>query len=318
MIIIVSSYSYRTDTVTYMAGGDQWYVTFQSEGENQRMKIDGNCNQKKTHRSVTDQLRIPLVIKQLVFWSFILISLTGENGRAGDDFRGVELPHIDGIIEQMRPKVAPVDGVEDPVLGYLIALLEADVLDTLSGVDILRNSEQQNRKSIIPIQSLTIMGRNVGADSTRRHVFGRFSRKIRIPSPYSLLGYHPGDLVLSQEIRLTEKYFGNFTIWERKKRKRIDIDDCTVWFITGGSVRVDVDGWIDFMFGGKLDDSDVNSLALFTYDGKRFASAMGYNESGKGRTGVLDLSTNEFVFPLGWRYKAIGRFLRRKAELMVE
>ena len=280
------------------------------------MRIDRPYDQEDSKITVKNHWRKPRLFELLFFWCFPLVWLFSINVQADDGFRDKESPNIDDIIEHIRPKVAPVDDVEDPVLGYLIALLEADIIDTLSGREILRNAEQHSRKSIIPIQNLMVLGRHAHALDDRKRVFGTFRREIRIPSPYALLGYHPGDIVLSQMIMLEEKYFGNFTIWERKRRQRIDIDDCTVWFITGGSVRVDVDGWIDFLFGGKLDDSDVNSLALFTYNGKRFASAMGYNEAGKGRTGVLDLSTNEFIFPLSWKYKAIGRFLRGKAELL--
>lgn len=235
-----------------------------------------------------------------------------------DGFKRAEYPDIDEAIRHIKPMVAPVDDVEDPVLGYLIALLEADIFDTLSGPDILRNAEQHNRKTNIPIQNLIVLGRYGNKGSDIRHVFGRFLGEIRIPSPYSLLGYHPGDLVLSENISLDEKHIGDMTVWERRRRERIDIIDCSVWFISTGTIRVDIDGWIDFLFGGKLDDSKINSLALFTYKDKRYAAAMGYNDSGKGRTGVLDLSANEFIFPLDWQYKAIGRFLRGKAEMLFE
>ncbi len=227
-------------------------------------------------------------------------------------------PSLEQILEDVSLSVVPVDDVSDPVLAYLVALLEADVLDSLTGAEIRRGAHRLDDASVLPIHLLDSMVRAEGTCMGERFVSGRFSGQRRIPSPYSILGYHPGAAVMSPHLVLMEWKLGDLRIRERRHRELLDLDDCYLWAITEGTVTMDVDAWLDKLLGGKIDDTKVTSLALFRFRGTRYATAMGHNENGKGRTGVMDLTSDEFLFPISWEFKTIGKHLRRRADLKLQ
>jgi hypothetical protein len=168
-------------------------------------------------------------------------------------------------------------------------------------------------KSLIPLAYLRLIGHGP-ADSTNRIATTiELIKEQSIPAPYSLLGYHPGSVILPERVVLREWWIGDLTIRERKRKKLIHLKDCYLWAVESGTVSVDIDAWVDALLGGSVDDITVHSLALFRLEGLPYAMAMGFNRDGEGRSGALDLRTNELVFPTPWQLKAAGKFLRRRA-----
>jgi hypothetical protein len=139
------------------------------------------------------------------------------------------------------------------------------------------------------------------------------TKEQAIPAPYSLLGYHPGSVVVPRRVVLVEWRIGNLTIQEKRRKKLVKLKEVSLWAVESGTVMVDIDAWVDALLGGGVDDMTVRSLAFFRFDGCPYAMAMGFNRDGEGRSGALDLRKNELVFPTPWELKAAGKFLRRTA-----
>ena len=159
----------------------------------------------------------------------------------------------------------------DPVLAYLVALLEGDVYDTLSTDELSRKTHSVDGISLIPVDFLESMSRGEGAEGTDARVTVSLSRRTRVPAPYSLLGYHPGSVIIPKHVVLLEWKRGEVTIRERRRRKLIHLHDCFLWAVERGRVAVDIDAFVDRLLGGRVDDIEVNSLALFSLDGVRYA-----------------------------------------------
>lgn len=288
------------------------------------LEESGNLGNRRNEKSEREEMREYLIaemgrilkVKSMVY--VLAIVWCGASLSQEAPQLRVKNPSLEQILEDVSLSVVPVDDVSDPVLAYLVALLEADVLDSLTGDEIRRGAHRLDDASVLPIRLLDSMVRAEGTRMGERFVSGRFSGKRRIPSPYSILGYHPGAVVMSPHLALVEWTLGNLRIRERRHRELLDLDDCYLWAIIEGTVTMDVDAWLDKLLGGKIDDTRVTSLALFKFRGTRYVTAMGYNENGKGRTGVMNLTSDEFLFPISWEFKTIGKHLRKKAELKLQ
>lgn len=210
-------------------------------------------------------------------------------------------------------RVEPASDVLDPVLSFLVGLLRDDILDTLEGDEIRRVTTRSKRSTLIPLKLLDRMGRGEGLMPDTRVVSFWLARDGEVPAPYSLLGYHPGSVLIDRRVELMEWYVGRVVITEGSKGS-FALDSCYVWAVHEGRVGIDIDAFIDRLLGGAVDDMTVNSLALFTLKGVRYAMAMGYNRKGQGRSGALNLRKDEIEFPSAWQLRSAGKLLRRKAE----
>lgn len=206
--------------------------------------------------------------------------------------------------------------VRDPALAFLVGLLKDDVLDTLRGEDILRNARRPGASSVIPVKLLERMGRGASQGGAERVVTLWLKRDSKVPAPYSLLGYHPGSVLVPRLVVLHEWRCGHVVISERGKGS-FALEDCYLWAVEEGVISIDIDAVVDRVLGGAVDDMTVRSLALFMFNGVRYAMAMGYNKNGQGRSGALNLVKNELEFPSPWQLRSAGKLLRRKAEDLV-
>jgi hypothetical protein len=182
--------------------------------------------------------------------------------------------------------------VKDPVFAYLVGLVDMNVYgrierDALEGVV----GHSQN-KSRLPYHVLTFLTRE---PEPSRTVTAAFEKPLRVPIPYEILTYNPGSLRATQEVILREYTLGDFLFEEGGREERIS--DVHLFGVLEGTILVDVDGWLDRLVGGKLDDTRVTGLALFHYKGERFGLAMGYNDDWKGRSGLLSLREDKIRFP---------------------
>ena len=78
----------------------------------------------------------------------------------------------------------------------------------------------------------------------------------------------------------------------------------------------DVDGWLDFVLGGALDDTEVRGLAVFGWKGRLYAIAVGFNREGRPRSGAFDFAEDKVLFPVPPELRAAARALRAQLGLL--
>ncbi|MCK4305946.1 MAG: hypothetical protein KAY24_17035 [Candidatus Eisenbacteria sp.] len=202
--------------------------------------------------------------------------------------------------------------VTDPLLAFFVGLLDQELYGAITDTHMTRAVEQSRRKSRIPYEVILEVRRGPGL----RHKSGwlkiRFTEPLKAPVPYSILGYHPGSVVSSQDVTFEE--------WQADKvfvpnpydegPDTFELTNLTLWGVIEGEILIDIDGWVDAFLGGKLDDTHIVALALFHFGGEQLAMSMGFSNEGRGRSGALDIKTDKIHFPSSNALKAIGRYLR--------
>jgi len=228
-------------------------------------------------------------------------------------------PHIaealSGVPAYQLPDSLPLaDDVADGVFALIFGILERDVEAVITGPQLQEMLQRTGRESSVPPELITLVERAHDLRGPQVWVRALFTEALRVAVPYSILGYHPGRLASSQSIIALEWRYSRLTLPDPRHARAapLELTDVTLWGVVSGEILIDIDGWLDFLLGSKLDDTRVVGLADFRLGGKRFGMALGYNREGEPRSGALDLAENEIRFPSPPEIKAVARHLRAR------
>jgi hypothetical protein len=222
-----------------------------------------------------------------------------------------------GSTEPVAPEsVLPAPGVSDPVFAYLVGLIDADIHGTVDERVLAGAVRRAGTSSHLPYRELETLSRMPIEGFQKSTVTATFDSPLRLPIPYSILGYHPGSVRGTREVILREYDLGSFSfhVGNRPDRELIRLTDVRLFGLLEGEMRIDIHGWIDRLFGGRLDDTRITGLVLFGYHGERWGMAVGYNREWKGRSGVLSLLENKIRFPNPKEMSTAAWRLRRVLE----
>jgi hypothetical protein len=212
--------------------------------------------------------------------------------------------------------VTPASSVDDPIFAYLVGLVDGDLYGSVDAEALEEAVGRSGKDSRLPYQSLERLTRIKGPGRFDNRIHAIFREPLRLPVPYRILGYSPGTLTGSQTISFREYPLGNFSFHhgKGKERKRSTMTEVRLFGVLDGQLVIDIDGWVDRLAGGKLDDTRVTGLVLFWHGGDRWGMAVGYNRDWKGRSGVLNLRENKIRFPSPPGMKTAARKLRQILE----
>ncbi len=204
------------------------------------------------------------------------------------------------------------EDVSDGVFGYMIGLFDDNLYGVVTGAHIVRVLDILHRPSRVPTEVIESFTRARGDSPQESWVEVRFAGPLKVPVPYDILGYHPGSLASTPTVIVREWRVGHLSIpfAGPPEPTTLMVDDLALWGVVSGDVEIDIDGWIDALLGSRLDDTRIVGLAVFRFQGVRYAMALGYNPEGEPRSGSLDLRRDEIKFPASEELKAIARNLR--------
>jgi len=213
--------------------------------------------------------------------------------------------------------LAPLPGVRDPVFEILLAFNLDWPAGHLSGGELIRRVDESGRTSPIPYRGVVWQRRVPLADSSGTSVETVFDRPIDLPVPYEVLGYHPGSFRTSGRFVFREKRLGDLVLPDDRTKAAtplapVSVEEMHLFTLTEGSLDIDIDGWLDKLAGGNLDDTSIQAMAVFVRDGKRYGLALGRNPDGEGRSGVFDFGTEKVLYPTPEDFKIVARYLRRQ------
>ena len=111
----------------------------------------------------------------------------------------------------------------------------------------------------------------------------------------SILGWRPVSIMGSQRIVGAERHMDapEGATYRPLTRER-GINDVVVFELVDSSMRVDIVDWVDHLLGPLVDDIEVVVIAVARRGSTWYGIMGGVNDSMTPRTGVYNLTTNEF------------------------
>jgi hypothetical protein len=202
----------------------------------------------------------------------------------------------------------PEDVVKDRFYSYLIGLIQADTCGVLYATDLENVLGDYEGKTSIPFRTIKDIRRGCSR-SNPKEISISFHEMLKTPVPYSILGYHPGSVTASPELKFFEWGISSKTL-RYSREEAIELSEIYVFGICDGWAVVDIDTWLDAILGGLLDDTRIVVMALFKYEGDWHGLAAGYDPSGDGRSGIFNFSQNKILFPTPRNLQMLGPYFR--------
>lgn len=165
--------------------------------------------------------------------------------------------------------------IRDPFFQFCIEIIENDSTGVWTRADLEAYVAASGRPTSLPLERVVSLERLAVPDSLRRHrrfavADRRFELELdadlELPLPFSILGYHPGDLHVSRRVTMTEWDFGDHGLRLDEGRDGkpygLGAEGLTALTVDAGWVVLDVDGWLDKMLGRKLDDTWIELFVV--------------------------------------------------------
>ena len=203
----------------------------------------------------------------------------------------------------------PETVVSDRFYSYLIGLIDANICGVVDDRQISKVLRDYKGRTSIPFEEIKEIKRECVSGSTVRDVSITFKRNLRTPVPYSILGYHPGSVTANRKVSFLEWYIPSKKII-LSLTESIELSQVFVFGVYEGWAIVDIDAWIEKLFGGLLDDTRIVVIVLFKYKDEWHGLAAGYDRSGNGRSGIFNFRTNKILFPTPRELQALAPYFR--------
>ena len=193
----------------------------------------------------------------------------------------------------------------EPFFAQILSWSSGDSLGTWDGSKVAEFAEAAGRPSRFPIEKLLTFSRLRPTPEDEKAWPGvnivavwdvQLSGPQDPPMPYSIFGYHPGTLRVSERLRLAETDLGAMGL--RNENEHVIITEIRLFRIEQGAVILDVDGWLDRIMGKKLDDAAVVGFVSAREEGRLISLAVSLGDEGREIVGEFDLRHDK-VLPNG-------------------
>ena len=192
--------------------------------------------------------------------------------------------------------------VKDSFFAYVIGIIRA-------GIDIdidaagMREILTEFRTSLdLPFDLIERVWQRGGADGEGGALGLEFLGHTTIPIPFSLLGYHPGSIRASRSLRFRQTRFTHDD--GREPGGRAPVFRLT---LESGALVVDMDQWLDDLFGDSIDDLPVRHLVFFTWRGEWVGLLHGTGYRGQPLRAFFNFRRNRIIFPVPAELDRWGR-----------
>lgn len=212
----------------------------------------------------------------------------------GDDNKEEE-----AVVEGEKPEI------QEPFFALMFALTDGDSLGTWSADVIASRLNDYGRESRFPVEQLFSITRRPAVGQERESRLQKtvtrmwefeLAEYLDRAMPYSILGYHPGSLLVSKKLVFSEWSLGgmDFPVSTDEEPTHFEpLDDIVIMRLDEGHIILDVDGWLDAILGKGLDDASTLGMALARYHGKPVGLAISVGREGRHIFGELDLKEDK-------------------------
>jgi len=225
----------------------------------------------------------------------VALSLPKPNpARAWSEF-GIEDAKDDDILSGRE--------VNEPFFDFMLSMAAADSLGHWTGADLLAHAEKLKATSRFPLAEFVSLRRS--KPETQNYTGAVVAAQWHVslvgpqdrPMPYSILGYHPGSLLFSQELVLSELAAMDLTLEfvEDGNFRRQKVLDVRIFALEKGHIVLDADGLLDALLGSALDDSWTLGFVVGRDEGRLIALGVSLGRKEQRIYGEFDLAADEVL-----------------------
>ncbi len=188
----------------------------------------------------------------------------------------------------------PQDEVKDTFFAYVIGVVRSGAevdMDNAALMDVLTEFKTHFD---LPFDKIERVVQARGASEAGGSLSIMFNEPdVRIPIPFSFLGYHPGAILASQTVTFTETR----TVLPNAVDPRFT-DPLYLLPLTDGYITIKVDEWLKFLFPTLVDDLYVSLIAIFRSHGDWICLLSGMGGKGKPVREFFSFTHNHIIFPI--------------------
>jgi hypothetical protein len=231
----------------------------------------------------------------------VIVTLVAVAGIARADYLRIPDPSLVPSREALREQV------KEPLFAFVLSMVAADSLGTWTAADLAAFAADWGERTVFPLDQMVSISREAvppelrkrheGVEARRRLVFTMREDRLEFPMPYSILGYHPGTVILKSPLVLTEWALGPRTVEVRvdEAKRRYAVEALTVFQCVAGATYLDVDAWLDNLLGDVLDDSWTVAMIVGWEDDSLLGMGISTGRKGRRILGELDFDTGEIL-----------------------
>lgn len=199
----------------------------------------------------------------------------------------------------------PASQVKDTFFAYVLGVIA-------SGQPVDMDNEQMRKVLVefksamdLPFDLITRVVQGPDPANGMQDITLSFQRQESIPVPFALLWYHPGSIVVSQTLGFDVQRFS----WTDPLAGG-DPSEGFDLVLSRGAALVDIDDWLEALFADHLEDSWIQHITFFRWNGDWIGMIVGVgSRSGRTRRAYFDLTKNEIRFPAPSSLNAAGHRL---------
>jgi hypothetical protein len=199
-----------------------------------------------------------------------------------------------------------VPEIRDPFYAFILEITAVDSLGAWTRDDLQAYVARSGRPTRMPLDRLRHISRRAAAGPESEIQRGAqvfriweiaLEDDLRLPMPYSILGYHPGHLLISRDLKFSEWRLDrrNIHVVRGDTVAVIPARQVTAFRLDEGWVILDVAAVIDRVLGAKLDDSWTVGFAVCRVEDRLCGLGLGYSRSFRKLFGEIDFRSDEIL-----------------------
>ncbi len=183
--------------------------------------------------------------------------------------------------------------VKDTFFAYVIGVVRSGAELDVDNATLLEILTEFKTHFDLPFEKIDRVVQRRGASRSDGSFSIIFTGDVRIPIPFSFLGYHPGAILASETITFSE----NRTILPTGVETRF-ADPLYTLRLSEGYVTVKVDDWLKFVLPTIVDDLYVSLFAIFRWRGDWICVLSGTGGKGAPVNEFFNFTHNRIIFPI--------------------
>jgi hypothetical protein len=182
--------------------------------------------------------------------------------------------------------------IKDTFFAYVLGVVRSGVALEIDNADMREILTEFKASLELPFDKVDRVVQSRGVALSDGFLSIAFSEDIRIPIPFSFLGYHPGAILASQTI--------GFSVDRTVVPNALDsrfADPLFLLRLSEGYLTIKVDDWLKFLFPTIVDDLHVDFIAAFRFHGDWFCLLSGWGSRGTPIQEIFNMTRNRIIYP---------------------